>query len=155
MTHDNSNQDTSKLKNKHNFIEIAIDNFKNNIGIPANTKINIINKEELHDNIPKIIISYIGEYPIKANSDEILVSTPLTAELLLDQNKKLIKYQILDPKPDVIQTLKEELKYLMNNNKVKSTNSNDSTSKILSEEFYIDTDNEGKKHLKRSRFLSH
>ena len=155
MTYGNNNQPTSQPENKNSFIDTAIDNFKNITGMSANSKVKIVNKSELPNKTSKITISFIGEYPIKSNSNEVLVPTPLTAELFIDENKKLTKHQILEPKHDVIQALEEELNYLINDTKIQSTDSNNSiSSKSLSKEFYIESDKDGKKHLKRSRFFS-
>ena len=155
MAYEKKEPSVSQSENANTSINIAIDNFKNIIGISANSKIKIINRSEQPDKTMKITISYSGEHPIKTEIDEILVSTPLTAELYFDKDGKLLNYKTVDPDPNIMNTLKEEVNYMLKEKQIQLPTSNNETSKSLSKEFYIEKDKEGKQHLKRSHFSSH
>ena len=133
----------------------ALINFRKALGLSSNTRIKITNKTQSDDS-EKIYVSFVGEYPVKSPklSEEILVSTPLSAELRLDREKKLVNYRVLEPDTAIIETMTGQLNNLVEKGKIKFPDKNEKKSLVdpieKRTEFYIEKDDEGKLHLRRS-----
>ena len=76
----------------------------------------------------------MGEYPVKSPklSEEILVSTPLSAELRLDREKKLVNYRVLEPDTAIIETMTGQLNNLVEKGKIKFPDKNEKKSLVVS-----------------------
>jgi hypothetical protein len=139
----------------------SLDSFKNKASIPPNTRIKVTDKTDGPDGFLKITVSYMGEHSIKTPelNQEVLVSTPLTAELYLDKEGNLVKYQIHEPDHIMIDTLEQELNSRLKTGQIHFIDSNEkvSTSELFAKQkpFYIQKDDQGKQHLKRAYFSSY
>jgi hypothetical protein len=139
-------------------VDQILNDFKVKANISPDSRITIIGKD--HDIIrsKKLKISYIGEHPVKTPEldQDVLVSLPFTAELHIDKGNKLTGYKINQPESEIIETVREELEDKLKNGKVffSKNNENVSSSELLAEKkpFYIQKDDQGKQHLKRSYF---
>jgi hypothetical protein len=138
-----------KLDKKDNFIPLSkdaksgidqiIDDLKEKANVPPNTTMQIIDKKDEPDGSETISFSYTGEYPIKPHdmNQEIMVSTPLTAEVRLNKQNDLVEYRIHDPEPSMISALESEVETILKTGEIEK-------------EFYIQKDEQGKQHLKRA-----
>lgn len=154
MTYKQEDPGKPQTEDTNNSIDSAIAEFKKNIGISPNSKIKIVSRSEQPDNTTKVTLSYSGEHPIKTQIDDILVSTPLTAEIHFDKNGKLLNHKNFDPDPNIINSLKEEINNMLKEKQIQLPRSNNAIPESSSKEFYIEKDKEGRQHLKRSRISS-
>lgn len=156
-----SNIDSSGISNGTNisYIDQAIIDFEKAIGLSSNTRITVNDKKQINDS-EVIYVTFMGEYPVKSPklSNEILVSTPLSAEIHLDKEKKLMNYHVLEPNKDIINSMTVKLNNMVEKGDIELLDSveNRSASDRFKKgtEFYIEKDDKGQQHLRRSHFSS-
>jgi len=135
--------------------------FRIKAGISTDTKIRILDETEAPDGSLKISVSYLGEQSVKTPEldKEVLVSAPVAAELYLDGKRNLVRYEIKDPDPVMIQGLKEELNSKLKTGQIQFIDSGKKASAAdlfaKKKPFYIETDEQGKQHLRRAYFRTH
>jgi hypothetical protein len=122
-------------------VEQILNEFKDKVNISRNTRMKVIDRTDETDGSQRLSVAYVGEYPIKTPDfdGDILVSTPLSAELHLDKEKELFEYHIREPDPDTIDALKKNVGAVLED-------------KGVGREFFIQKDEQGRQHLKRSHF---
>jgi len=153
---------TSSSSNKiDSYINQIMNSFRIKAGIRPETKIRIIDETYASDDSVKVSISYNGEHPIKSSklNEDVLVTAPVNAELYLDKKSNLLKYQIQEPDPIMIETLREELDYKLRTGQIQfiGPDTNASMSELFAKKkpFYIERDHQGKLHLKRAYFQTY
>jgi hypothetical protein len=141
-------------------IDKSLNDFRAKAGIASYIKIRIIDKTDAPDGF-LISISYTGEQPVKTPelNQEVLVPAPVTAQLYLDKKGNLVRYQIKDPDPVMIDVLRGELNSKLRIGQIDIIDSGKKASAgelfAKKKPFYIEKDEQGKQHLKRAYFETH
>jgi hypothetical protein len=146
--HDNLESDIKEILNK----------FKRKLNIPLETKVRVVNKKYIDNSLRRLRISYTSEYPVKLSNlaEEVFVSAPLIAEIFLDNNGNIVKYELFDLSSDMIAALKKNLEDKIKGDEIEFVNSDEKISVPnlvkKNKPFYIQRDDKGKQHLRRAYF---
>jgi hypothetical protein len=140
------------------YVNDVLNEFKKRIDISPNSRVRVIESAQIDDNLKRLMVSYVGEYPITIpeSSEEIFVSAPLTAEILLNKKRELVSYKMFDPESDVINALARELVYKIKKGEIEFINSDEKLSDISqfkkNKPFFVHRDGRGKLHLKQAYY---
>jgi hypothetical protein len=136
-------------------ISDALSDFKARLNL--NSRISVKNRIKDGDN-SKVIVSYIEQYPIKIekNNEEVYVSTPYDACLIINDSNQLIDYEIIGPDLAAVDLIRQNLCSGMDKGQIRFVNDNgtdrEQTNHMDSGDFFIYKDKDGKNYLKRTRF---